>query len=150
MKKPVIILAALCLVAGLTVGLCAALGVFGGSSEKPPAGSDSKNDNPGSDSGTNSPDTDPSSGGENMDYQKKNYADEFNNPSAKYRWHNIGHGFAADYGKETSKFLAGIKEMKNLGVGGIVTNVPWTDEYVTDPVGFEWLSRAQRRFSTTG
>lgn len=58
-----------------------------------------------------------------MDYQKKNYADEFNNPSAKYRWHNIGHGFAADYGKETSKFLAGIKEMKNLGVGGIVTNV---------------------------
>ena len=30
MKKPVIILAALCLVAGLTVGLCAALGVFGG------------------------------------------------------------------------------------------------------------------------
>lgn len=150
MKKPVIILAALCLVAGLTVGLCAALGVFGGSSEKPPAGSDSKNDNPGSGSGTNSPDTDPSSGGENMDYQKKNYADEFNNPSAKYRWHNIGHGFAADYGKETSKFLAGIKEMKNLGVGGIVTNVPWTDEYVTDPVGFEWLSKGAKALFNNG
>lgn len=153
MKKPVIILVALCLVAGLTVGLCAALGVFKGGSEKPPAGSDSKNDDSGSGSesgsGTNSPDTDPS-GGENMDYSKTKYADEFNNPSSKYRWHNIGHGFASDYGKETSKFLAGIKEMKSLGVGGIVSNVPWTDAYVTDPVGFEWLSKAAKILFNNG
>ena len=136
MKKPVIILAALCLVAGLTVGLCAALGVF-------------KSGNPGHKPGTDSTDgtkdtnEDVTTGGSsNMTYTKTTYADGFSNPGAGYRWHNMDHSFAPRYQNSISDFLAYLREIDGLGIGGVVTNIKWSDNYLKNPDDFKQLSEA--------
>lgn len=144
MKKTVIIAAALLLIAALAVGLCFATGLFDGGGGSP---SGSGDDTASASTDNTSPDGSISSGDtteevSHMEYQKEEYAAGFLDPAPAYRWHDIAHGFANQYGTSISEFLRYLREMKDVGVGGVVTNVPFTERYVEDPAGFENLSKA--------
>lgn len=142
MKKPVIILAALLIVACLTVGLCAALGVFNGGLGDNPKDSTSGETNgvtTGDDSDTDDNTTGDSS---NMAYSKNNYSEGFLDPSAEYRWHYMDHSFASTYEKSVSEFLANLRDMDSTGAGGVVTNIKFSDNYLKDADDFKNLSEA--------
>lgn len=85
-----------------------------------------------------------------MKYSKDNYINGFKNPSNEYRWHQIIHRAPAVFEDAPEEFEQLIRDVADLGRGGIVANIRYCPEYLDREGTFENLNKMVDRLYEKG
>ena len=82
-------------------------------------------------------------------YNLKNYSEIFANPKPEHRWHGINHGIVPIAMHDLDGFApAHAEAWKRSGMGGTVTNIATSREYLDDPDAFVNLSKTCEKILT--